>query len=95
MALECSERIDAQKQVEEMRIQLMANAYLMAPESNPVFVDNETMRNDIINTQSKRKNFESSESRERLSKQESGGELNGIIACLGVFIYAAYLLAKS
>ncbi|CEF63458.1 Dilute class unconventional myosin [Strongyloides ratti] len=72
LALECSERIDAQKQVEEMRIQLMANAYLMAPESNPVFVDNETMRNDIINTQSKRKNFESSESRERLSKQESG-----------------------
>uniref|UniRef100_A0AAF5CYT0 Very-long-chain 3-oxoacyl-CoA synthase n=1 Tax=Strongyloides stercoralis TaxID=6248 RepID=A0AAF5CYT0_STRER len=77
LAMECAERLDAQKQVEEMRDQLMANAYLLAPESNPVFIDNEIIHNNIINTPSKNNKIENSESRRTLSKREAGDTING------------------
>uniref|UniRef100_A0A0N5B614 Myosin motor domain-containing protein n=1 Tax=Strongyloides papillosus TaxID=174720 RepID=A0A0N5B614_STREA len=54
LKIECAGRLDAQSQVEEMKNQLMENAYLLAPESSPEISDDESILNDIINTPSRR-----------------------------------------
>uniref|UniRef100_A0A0N4ZS37 Myosin motor domain-containing protein n=1 Tax=Parastrongyloides trichosuri TaxID=131310 RepID=A0A0N4ZS37_PARTI len=72
LAKECSDRMEAEREVEEMRDQLMANVDLLASGSSPVLSRNMSMRSDVTSSTPSRKT-DGSELENAASKNTESG----------------------